>query len=165
MKIEKGIEKFLDLEFLKKETRGFGIIEINTEDPSCSYLHPDWIEEESWKCGSIAKLRRKDMPGDYYKLHFIPKLDKEKAAKWLSKRLGVKIFPKEIYIFALFHELGHTRKITGDLSPEGLKMSFLKDPSQQSELRLEAEKRADSFAKKKLEKYRIKRRIRISDDE
>jgi len=164
MKIEKGIEKIIDLEFLKRETKGFGIIEINSEDPSCSYMHPDWIEEESWKCGSVAKLRKKDTPGDYYKLHFNPKINRENAAQWLSKRLRIKIFPKEVYIFALFHELGHTRKITGDLSPEGLKVSFLKNPSQQNKLRLEAEKRADSFAKKMLEKYRNYGKIDICND-
>lgn len=161
MRIEKGVEKLIDLEFFKKETKGFRIVEVNTEDPSCSYMHPDWIETESWKCGSVAKLRRKDTPEAYYKLHINPKLDREKAAQWLSKRLGLKILPEEVYIFALFHELGHTRKITGDLSPEGLKMSFLKDPSQQNKLRLEAEKRADSFAKKMLEKFRNSGKIKI----
>jgi len=155
MKIEKGIEKILDLKFLKKEIRGFGIAEVNTKDPSCSCMHPDWIEEESWKSGFISKLTKRDTPGNYYKLHFNPKLDRKKAAQWLSERIGIKILPTEVYIYGLFHELSHTRKIAGDLSIDGLFTSiFMKGPSQQKELYFEAEKKADSYAIKRFIEFR-----------
>lgn len=165
------VNQLLDFRFVLDEAPKYEIQEISFEDPDF-YGHPDWEEECSWKDGAYAKTCR-PMDSKHYILYLNPKINKDEAAKYLSKRTGLKIKSYEVLYFTWFHECAHTRKVSGPHSPERLfaRAFFLgkKYPGDSSittretlhDLRTRAEKEADEWAIKQFRKWRRNRgRIR-----
>jgi len=92
------LSDYLDARLLFEEAPKYDIIQVDFWDPF------------EWRDGSIAKIGN---DGLYYFLHLNPDLDRSAAAKWLSKRIGLRIKPEEVYTFAFFHECGHTPAAVG----------------------------------------------------
>ncbi|MDW7759441.1 MAG: hypothetical protein SCM96_02255 [Acidobacteriota bacterium] len=142
-----GFEVFL--EFAKAEAARYGVDEISTRDPRVATTHPDWQEEESWKDGAYARVSQ-PLGAIRPRLHFNPNVDTAAAAEYLTKRLGCRIFPDEVYYFALFHEIGHM-EVRG--TPVALLLLSLDGKDLQAPIR-ESEKNADVWALQELFSWR-----------
>lgn len=162
------LSRFIDLRFVFEQAPKYGIVHISFDDPDKMHCHPDWHEEEFWKDGAIAKLRRNDS-SKTYTLYLNPRLDREAAAALIKERTGLRVRPEEVYYYAWFHECGHTHFVSGELNPGALfaRAFFIGqkyiDGSIVTEdslkmLRFEAEKTADKWAIAEFKKWRTRKK-------
>ena len=147
------VSRYLGLDFVLEEAPKFGIVSVSFEDP-LFFGHPEWRDELSWKDGAIARIKPVPDAMAKYVVYLNPNVDRAAAAEWLSERVGLKIYPDEVYYFAWFHECGHTRAVLGNLAPEFMLAKELSAAMPLPALRLEAERRADEWAVAELLKWR-----------
>jgi hypothetical protein len=153
------VNRFLDFFFVLREAPKYGIVRICFYDPKCFGMDPSFYDEEGWKDGSFAKIRKLWDRKGQYEIFLNPFLDLQTAARELSKRTGLRIKPEEVHYYSWFHECGHTRKVAGDYCPGRLLPMYLRSASEASirDFKSRAERIADAWAVKELRRWRRRR--------
>jgi hypothetical protein len=136
-------------ELIGRMARPFRIASITFEDP-CLF-------GSKWQDGAYARMHSEG--GSNY-LCFNPAVDLNEAAAVLGKRLQLRLRPEEVYVFAFFHELGHTFEAAGSLSHAAITGNLFCGASDEKvrDLRLRAEHFADAWAKVEFRKWRRRER-------
>lgn len=141
------LEKTIGRQLLARMARPFRIASISCRDHS---LFGNWGD------GAFAKMVSED--GNH--LRFNPKVDLEKAAAYLNKRVGLKLRSSEVYVFAFLHELGHSYEAAGPLSQGTIsgKRWIGAGEEEIRALKRQAEDFADGWAKAEFRKWRRRKR-------
>ncbi len=142
------IGRMIGWELIARVARRFRIASIELRDPRSFH--------EPWSDGAYAR-----MVSQYANfLFFNPDVDLEAAAFYLNRRVGLRLKPSEVYVFAFFHELGHTREAIGPLSAGDRAGQFFLSAGMEeiSALRRQSEAAADSWAKVEFRKWRRRKR-------
>ena len=141
------IERTIGWKLIARMARPYRIVSIGFEDLA---LFGDWSD------GAFAKMVSED--GAH--IRFNPKVNLEKAAGFLNRRVRLRLKPSEVYIFAFLHELGHTHQAAGLLSQgaiSGRRWLGAGDEEIRG-LRRQAEDFADAWAKVEFRKWRRRAR-------
>jgi hypothetical protein len=150
------LAELVDPEFVLSMGSKYGISSLELDDRQ-GPARPDYARISHGLCGGL-----------YLSLN--PRTDRKAAAKELSKRTGLRIRPEEVFYYAIFHECGHTPAVAGDFSVMHLQARIfflhqiypptgkLMTEEQIRRDRIEADKRADQWAKSEFKKWRRARK-------
>jgi len=143
------IDNLLPWEFVIAECFKFGIAKVGTRPPG-GWSGRGWTQDQ-W--GYMSK-------GEFgITINLNPHLGRKKVAEEIRAAYGVDIFPREIYYWIWFHEVGHafsdkTKEYFQKYWDWGLRMGPATSQEDVFSAKKEAEREAVAFARRRFEQWR-----------